>query len=214
MILLKAVKNTYPVKEVFQAMGFKWNRTDACWEALFPDRRAYYLFMADFLDPDKYDSNLHSTVEFKAFEVEEDDLKTKDEKATDALREKVKVSGVMDIQEISEGRRIGLRVIAPGGTKDFWYDDINITKMSLELDDFRHELRALQRIQNPEKKVLIKIQDITSFIIPLYEYLLSRAKKIKKRNKVYYEREVEIISKHLPPKLKPVDNNEIDSLRT
>lgn len=215
MILLKAIKNTYQVKDVLRQNGFKWNGEDECWEGLFDGRREYYSFMCSFLDG----SDERDKVVFKAYDVDTEDLKHESQKEFEKLKETLmKVEEVKSVEEVKDEKRIGLKVVAVK-EKTFWYDEVNVDKLQSEIESYKIILKGLVRNHDNFVKLnnIKKLQEekwIELFCIPLYEFLVDRKKRLKKRHRKYYEDEVEVIEKHVPDKRYPVDNNRISSLES
>ena len=219
MILLKAVKHTYPVRDVLKENGFKWNASDGCWEALFNNRREYHLFMAHFLDDQVYNPDVHCRVEFKAYEVDEEDLKPESVKELELLRSVLLgIDGMKSVEEIEEDGRKGLKL--EGATsRIYWYDEVKIDFLLREIDTYECELKVLKKlhafnVETKKEKKHVRENLIEKLCLPLYRFLLKRKRKLDKRHRKFYEDEVEIIYNHKPEKIKPVENNEIAILRS
>lgn len=219
MILLKAVKNTFSVKDVLKENGFNWNSSDGCWEALFNNRREYHLFMAHFLDDKLYDPDVHYIVVFKAYEVDEEDLKPDSVKELELLRSVLlTMDEIKSVEEIEEDGRLGLKLVGVT-SRTYWYDEVKIDFLLREIDTYECELKVLKKLHafNVETKKnnnLVREKLIEKFCLPLFRFLVKRKKKLDKRHRKYYEEEVEIIYKHKPEKIIPVKNNEIAILRS
>lgn len=214
MILLKAVKNTFPVKHVLARNGFKWNSKDRCWEALFTGREECQRFMTKFLD-----NRLNHKVVFKDIEVSEEDLRPGFEKDLEDLKSILfKVKGVHVVEEVKDKNRIGLRIEAVD-TEVFWYDEVEVRHLQEEIDSFKDILQELKRyhreyVNTNDIRRLDEEYMLDNFWIPLYEFLIKKRKKLTKRNRLYYEQEVRKTIKHRPVKIKPVESNEISVLRS
>lgn len=220
MILLKAVKHTFPVKDVLSKNNFKWNRKDQCWEKVFATRKEYYKFMFYFLDDEKFnDIGIHEHVEFKAFYVDEEDLKPDHVKELEALQKNLmQFEEIKSVQEIKENGRLGLRIEAKQ-TRIYWYEDVNIHHLKSEIDGYESILRELKRfhmnyVKEGNENKLFEERMIEFLSIPLYKFLILKKKKLCKWHRNYYENEIDIINKHIPKKIKPVENNEINDLKS
>lgn len=219
MILLKAIKNTYEVKDCLKENGFIWNNKDGYWEKIFKGRREYYLFMAHFLDDSVYNIDIHEKVVFKAFDVDEEDIKPDHQKELDALKKiLLSVKEVKSVEEIKEDGKLGLKVDA-ALSRVFWYEDVQIKKLTEEIESYQFMLKELKKthadnVKTNNSRLLDEERWIEFFCIPLYTFLINRKKKLNKRQRKYYENEVETITKHVPKKIKPVDSNEIAILKS
>lgn len=215
MILLKAIKNTYNLKDVFKGKGFKWNGKDKCWEMFFEIESECKSFINSFLD----DYENSSKVVFKYYEIEPDDMKTESQKEFERLKDSLmRLEEVKNVEEVIDEKRIGLKVVAEN-ERVFWYDDIDVYRFESEIDTYEIILNEILKNHDlfVDQKNNKKIQEgtrIEFFCIPLYRFLVNKAKQLKNKNRKYYESEVEIIEIHKPENKNPVKSNEIITLRS
>ena len=134
MILLKAVEHTYPVRERLSGNGFKWNAKDSCWEKVFMNRREYHKFMAYFLDDTEFDDiSKNEKVVFKAFEVDEEDIKPDYVKELESLRATLcRFDKIKSVEEIKENDRLGLKIEGVV-TQIYWYEEVDVKHLKREI---------------------------------------------------------------------------------
>lgn len=220
MILLKAVEHTYPVRERLSGNGFKWNAKDSCWEKVFMNRREYHKFMAYFLDDTEFDDiSRNEKVVFKAFEVDEEDIKPDYVKELESLRATLcRFDKIKSVEEIKENDRLGLKIEGVV-TQIYWYEEVDVKHLKREIESYEYILYDLKKwhdrnVESNDYQRLEEEEIIEFCCIPVYKFLINKSRKLKKFRRNCYEREVEVITKHIPKEIKPVEHNEINALKS